>query len=79
MRILHVLAQLPAKTGSGVYFTNVIEGLEKYKHEQAALYGTAPEYNFNILDTVYEVDPTAFITIQDVHDVFGGRFTKGGH
>ena len=30
-------------------------------------------------DTVYEVDPTAFITIQDVHDVFGGRFTKGGH
>lgn len=56
MRILHVLAQLPAKTGSGVYFTNVIEGLEKYKHEQAALYGTAPEYNFNILDTVYEVE-----------------------
>lgn len=56
MRILHVLAQLPAKTGSGVYFTNVIEGLEKYKHEQVALYGTAPEYNFNILDTVYEVE-----------------------
>jgi len=27
-------------------------------------------------DTVYEVDPAAFITIQDVHDVFGGRFTK---
>lgn len=30
-------------------------------------------------DTVYEVDPTAFITIQDVHDVFGGRFNTGGH
>lgn len=30
-------------------------------------------------NTVYEVDPTAFITIQDVHDVFGGRFDKGGH
>lgn len=56
MRILHVLAQLPAKTGSGVYFTNVIEGLEIFNHEQAALYGTAPEYNFNILDTVYEVE-----------------------
>ena len=28
---------------------------------------------------VYEVDPSAFITIQDVHDVFGGRFTKSGH
>ena len=56
MRVLHVLAQLPAKTGSGVYFTNVIEGLESFNHEQAALYGTAPEYNFNILDTVYEVE-----------------------
>lgn len=56
MRILHVLAQLPAKTGSGVYFTNVIEGLESFNHEQAALYGTAPEHNFNILDTVYEVE-----------------------
>lgn len=56
MRVLHVLAQLPAKTGSGVYFTNVIEGLESLNHEQAALYGTSPEHNFNILDTVYEVE-----------------------
>ena len=30
-------------------------------------------------NTVYEVDSSAFITIQDVHDVFGGRFTKNGH
>ena len=56
MRVLHVLAQLPAKTGSGVYFTNVIEGLESFNHKQAALYGTSPEHNFNILDTVYEVE-----------------------
>ena len=56
MRVLHVLAQLPAKTGSGVYFTNVIEVLESFNHEQAALYGTSPEHNFNILDTVYEVE-----------------------
>ena len=56
MRVLHVLAQLPAKTGSGVYFTNVIEGLESFNHEQVALYGTSPEHNFNILDTVYEVE-----------------------
>ena len=56
MRVLHVLAQLPAKTGSGVYFTDVIEGLESFIHEQAALYGTSPEHNFNILDTVYEVE-----------------------
>lgn len=56
MRVLHVLAQLPAKTGSGVYFTNVIEGLESFNHEQVALYGTSPEHNFNTLDTVYEVE-----------------------
>ena len=56
MRVLHVLAQLPAKTGSGVYFTNVIEGLESFNHEQAAVYATTPEYNFNILDKVYKVE-----------------------
>ena len=56
MKILHVLAQLPVKTGSGVYFTNVIDGLKNYEVEQAAIYGTTPEYDFNILDTVYEVE-----------------------
>lgn len=56
MRVLHVLAQLPAKTGSGVYFTNVIEGLKSFNHEQAAVYATTPEYNFNILDEVYKVE-----------------------
>ena len=56
MKVLHVLAQLPVKTGSGVYFTNVIDGLKNYEVEQAAIYGTTPEYEFNILDTVYEVE-----------------------
>ena len=56
MKVLHVLAQLPVKTGSGVYFTNVIDGLKNYEVEQAAIYGTTPEYDFNILDTVYEVE-----------------------
>ena len=37
MRILHVLAQLPIKTGSGVYFTKVIDGLKKINLEQAAI------------------------------------------
>lgn len=58
MKILHVLAQLPQKTGSGVYFTNVIEGLKEYEDiEQSCLYGTTEEYNINILPTEnqYEV------------------------
>lgn len=37
MRILHIQAQLPAKTGSGVYFSNVIKGLQE--HENACVYG----------------------------------------
>ena len=56
MRILHVLAQLPIKTGSGVYFTNVIEGLKNFDVEQAAVYATTPEYDFNFVDKKYEVE-----------------------
>lgn len=40
LRILHVLAQLPCKTGSGIYYCNVIERLEAYGHAQAALYAS---------------------------------------
>ena len=56
MRILHVLAQLPIKTGSGVYFTNVIDGLKGFNVEQAAIYATIPEYNFNFVDEKFEVE-----------------------
>ena len=56
MRILHVLAQLPIKTGSGVYFTNVIEGLKQFDVKQAAVYATTSEYNFNFVDEKYEVE-----------------------
>ena len=56
MKILHVLAQLPIKTGSGVYFTNVIEGLKQFDVEQAAVYATTPEYEFNFLKEKFEVE-----------------------
>ena len=56
MRILHVLAQLPIKTGSGVYFTNVIDGLKGFNVEQAAIYATTSEYNFNFVDEKFEVE-----------------------
>ena len=56
MRILHVLAQLPIKTGSGVYFTNVIDGLKEFNVEQAAIYATTPEYNFNFVEEKFEVE-----------------------
>ena len=56
MRILHVLAQLPIKTGSGVYFTNVINGLKEFNVEQAAIDATTPEYNFNFIEEKFEVE-----------------------
>ena len=56
MKVLHVLAQLPVKTGSGVYFTNVIDGLKEFNVEQAAIYATTPEYNFNFVDEKFEVE-----------------------
>ncbi|MEA5060387.1 MAG: glycosyltransferase family 4 protein [Candidatus Pelethousia sp.] len=38
MRILHVLAQLPYGTGSGIYFTNIIKELAQCGHEQCAVF-----------------------------------------
>lgn len=58
MKVLHILAQLPMKTGSGVYYTNLIDGLKEYNDiDQACLYGTTSEYKINILPETkqYEV------------------------
>ena len=48
MRILHIQAQLPSKTGSGVYFTNIIKGLED-RAEQACLYGCYSDFEWDLL------------------------------
>jgi len=50
MKILHVLAQLPARTGSGVFYSNLIEGFKKYNYEQKAIFGYQDEYIWDILD-----------------------------
>ncbi len=52
MKILHVLAQMPAKTGSGVYFCNLIQRLRAYGHAQAAVFACqgAHNHNFDLLD-----------------------------
>ena len=48
MRVLHIQAQLPSHTGSGIYFSNVVKGL-KGKVEQAVVYGAWPGYTWDIL------------------------------
>lgn len=50
MKILHVLAQLPERTGSGVYYSNMIEGFKKYKYKQKAIFGDQDDYKWDILD-----------------------------
>lgn len=49
MKILHVLAQIPAKTGSGVYFSNVIQRLCGYGYEQRALFACQDGLRWDIL------------------------------
>lgn len=59
MKILHVLSQLPSKTGSGVYYSNMIEGFKRYNHDQKAIFGYQDEYVWNILDSEDQY-PVAF-------------------
>ena len=59
MKILHVLAQLPSKTGSGVYYSNMIEGFKKYNYEQRAIFAYQDDYRWDILDSEAQY-PVAF-------------------
>lgn len=54
MKILHVLAQLPSKTGSGVYYSNMIEEFKKYDHQQRAIFGYQGDYSWEVLDKKHQ-------------------------
>ncbi|MGX6978236.1 glycosyltransferase family 4 protein [Vagococcus elongatus] len=47
MKLLHIQAQLPSRTGSGVYFSNVIKGLAA-EHEQACVFGCYENYEADL-------------------------------
>ena len=66
---------LNARLGRGV---TVLYGEGGYlKQPKHALYSVVTRLEITKLkDIVYETDPSAFITISDVHDVFGGQFDK---
>ncbi|MGF3214168.1 glycosyltransferase family 4 protein [Facklamia sp. P12945] len=44
MKVLHVLAQLPAQTGSGIYFQNLITGLKDKGIDNGIIYATQPPF-----------------------------------
>lgn len=54
MRLLHVLAQLPARTGSGVYYSNMIEEFKKYDYDQRAIFACQDGYHWDILDKEHQ-------------------------
>ena len=51
MKILHVIAQLPKQTGSGVYFTNVIQFMQQ-NHENAAVFGIQDDIKLNLDESI---------------------------
>lgn len=51
MKILHCTAQLPMRTGSGVYFSVLLQGLENLGHENVALFGTEAPYTSELLNS----------------------------
>ncbi|MDY3119025.1 MAG: glycosyltransferase family 4 protein [Peptoniphilus sp.] len=55
MKVLHTLAQLPTRTGSGVYFSNLVKGLEKKGVENALIYGIQAPYHFDFHQRCYPV------------------------
>lgn len=92
MKILHVLAQLPMRTGSGVYFSNLVENFKKYNYEQKVVYGIQDEYSWDILEDrdIYPVEfkskelPFPIVGMSDVmpydntrySDMTDGMFNK---
>lgn len=60
MKILHVLAQLPDRTGSGIYFKNVIQGFQAKGLDQALIFGQQPPFEFDF--SPHQVFPVNFLS-----------------
>lgn len=84
MKILHVLAQLPSKTGSGVYFTNLIENFKKYNYDQKVVFATQDDYSWDILDKedIYQVEfktkelPFPIVGMSDIMPYDNTRYSQ---
>ncbi len=53
MKILHIIAQLPAKTGSGVYFTNLIREFKKHG-ENYGIFGFDQEIDYTFTELPHD-------------------------
>ncbi|MCT4508223.1 MAG: glycosyltransferase family 4 protein [Tepidibacter sp.] len=72
MRILHVTAQKPFKTGSGIYVRKIIEQFDKKNFKQAIIAGISEEENIDIDTDLYlEKYPVHFNTEEIPFSVVG--------
>lgn len=81
-KILHILSQIPAKTGSGVFFENIIYEFQKAGYEQEAVLGLPLEladYAHPGLDSVHSVlfeTPSLPFPIPGMSDVMPYHSTR---
>lgn len=61
MKILHCLAQLPIKTGSGVYCSTVVNAMVARKHKNAVIYGVQDPFDIRFDRQVVEY-PVRFLS-----------------
>lgn len=80
IKILHILAQLPAFTGSGIYFTKVITEMKKIGIEQAALFGASPDFRWDVIPNTYRVEFEKELNfpVVGMSDIMPYRSTKYG-
>lgn len=55
MKILNVLAQLPMRTGSGVYFSNLVDELTQLGHDNLLVYGIQDPYHVELSGIHYPI------------------------
>ncbi|MBG9980254.1 glycosyltransferase family 4 protein [Facklamia sp. DSM 111018] len=60
MKILHIIAQLPGQTGSGIYYQNLINGLASYGIDNALIYAEQKENPVSFIN--FPTYPVHFMT-----------------
>ena len=59
-KILHILSQVPAKTGSGIFFENIIQEFQTAGFEQSAVIGLPIKMKEYLLSTNEKIYPVLF-------------------
>lgn len=61
-RILHILSQIPSKTGSGIFLDNILEQGHRAGHEQGLVLGLPSPYSYTLPSYISTFSPVYFET-----------------